>query len=232
MLVSVSASLDKMLVRGHIYRGAVVWTRLQGPVSFGRLALPLESLEIVHALFPKRQWYEFYIHWPFSLGAILAKYLEVGKTTATTTHILQATSRVLINIVLNWGQSVGGLHRQGVYYAVCRERERELVAVTTTEQREAPGATWETWLAVVAWMWIHFHCQHWPCWALRDSNLFMWEGDVYMGGAFWTHLPVLAATCLKCFISRQFIAIEESSSNESLQNLQRRIIAQSHDWMT
>lgn len=44
---------------------------------------------------------------------------------------------------------MGGLHRQGVYYAVCREQERELVAVTTTEQREAPGATWETWLAVV-----------------------------------------------------------------------------------
>lgn len=181
---------------------------------------------------PKRQWYEFYIYWPFSLGAILAKYLDVGKTTATTTHISQATSRVLINIVLNWGQSVGGLHRQGVYYAVCRERERVLVAVTTTEQREAPGATWETWLAAVPRMWIHFHCQHWPCWALRDSNLFMWEGDVYMGGAFWTRLPVLAATCLKCFISWQFIAIEERSSNESLQNLQRCIIAQSHDWMT
>ncbi len=69
----------------------------------------------------------------------LAKYLDVCETTATTTHILQTTSRVLINIVLNWGQSVGGLHRQGVYYAVCWEQERELVTVTTTEQREAPG---------------------------------------------------------------------------------------------
>lgn len=79
-----------------------------------------------------------WIYWPFSLGAILAKYLDVCETTATTTHILRATSTVLINIVLNRGQSVGGLHRQGVYYAVCREQERELGAVTTTEQRETP----------------------------------------------------------------------------------------------
>lgn len=144
-----------------------------------------------------------WIYWPFSLGAILAKYLDVCETTATATHILRATSTVLINIVLNWGQSVGGLHRQGVYYAVCREQERELFAVTTTEQRETPGATWETWLAVVPWMWIHFPCQHQPCWALRDSTVFMWEGAIYMGGTFRTHLPVLATTCLKCFISRQ-----------------------------
>lgn len=226
-----SASLDNMLVRGHVYRGAVVWTRLQSPVSFERLASALEFLEIWHAPFPKRQRTNF-IYWPFSLGAILAKYLDVCETTATTTHILQTTSRVLINIVLNWGQSVGGLHRQGVYYAVCREQERELVTVTTTEQREAPGATWETWLVVVPWMWINFHCQHWPCWALRHSSVFMWEGAVYMGGAFRMRLPVLAATCLKCFTSRQFIAIEEGRSNESLQNLQRSIIAQSHDWMT
>lgn len=226
-----SASWDKMLVCRQVYRGAVVWTRLQSPVSFERLASALESLEIWRALFPKRQWMNF-IYWPFSLGAILAKYLDVCETTATTTHILQATFWVLINIVLNWGQSVGGLHRQGVYYAVCREQERELVAVTTTEQREAPGATWETWLVVVPWMWIYFHCQQWPCWALRHFIVFMWEGAVYMGGAFRTHRPVLAAPCLKCFISRQFMAIEEGRSNESLLNLQRSVIAQSDDWMT
>jgi len=79
------------------------------------------------------------MYWRFSLGAILAKYLDVCETTATTTHILRATSTLLINIVLNWGQSVGGLHRQGVYYAVCREQERELVAVTTTEQEKPQG---------------------------------------------------------------------------------------------
>lgn len=43
---------------------------------------------------------------------------------------------------------MGGLHRRGVYYAVCRGWEREPAPVTT-ELREAPGATWETWLAAV-----------------------------------------------------------------------------------
>lgn len=194
-----------MLLRGHIHscrmdkitESCFIW----------------KSLEIWHALLPKKEPYEFYICWPYSLGA---KYLDICKTTATTTHILQATSGVLINIVLNRGQSVGGLHRLGVYYAVCGERERELVAVTATEQSEAPGATWGTWLAAVPWMWIHFRCQHWPCWALRDSSVFMWEGAVYMGGAFRTHLPVLAATCLKCVIYRQFMAIEEGRSTKSL----------------
>lgn len=48
---------------------------------------------------PKKAANEF-IYWPLSLRAILAKYLDVCETTATATHILQATFRVLINIVL------------------------------------------------------------------------------------------------------------------------------------
>jgi len=45
---------------------------------------------------------------------------------------------------------VGGLHRQGVYYAVCREQERELVAVTTTEQEKPQGPPGKR-----GWQWCH-----------------------------------------------------------------------------
>lgn len=145
-----------------------------------------------------------WIYWLFSLRSILAKYLDVCETTATTTHVLRAhlhsadkycfKSRAVCGRIASPGCLLCSLSRAG-------ERTRRC-----HHYRAERNPTWETWLAVVPWMWIHFHCQHQPCWALRDFTVFMWEGAIYMGGAFRTHLPVLATTCLKCFISRQFMA--------------------------